>query len=586
MKNSMSQPEITLRKILRAKLLSCSPATPISEAASRMVEQKCSSILVEDQGQIVGIWTEQDALAVDLADPDVFRTPIAEAMSAPVKSIDIDTQIGVAALRFRDEKIRHLLVLDESGKHRGIVSQTDIVIHQGLDYYLTLRDVRSVFNQTFFKFPGSTPVRDVIREMQEKRLDAVIVENPGHAYGIVTERDVVRLIGDRKTAAVASEVASFPLILVAASSSLYHARKLFITSRIRHLGVTDDSGQLIGLLTFADILANIESEYVRRLQETLNEREEILAISDRHLRLAAAAFASTFEAIMITDANNVIESVNPAFTMMTGFNAHEVLGKPPSILASDRHGSQIYDAMREQLAANGHWQGEVWNKRPNGEIYVAWLNINVVTDSAANIGNYVAVFSDITNRKAAEERMRFLAHHDALTGLPNRTLLTDRLLRGIALAKRNNNKLAVIFLDLNDFKKINDTLGHHAGDQLLQIVAQRLSNCVRESDTVGRLGGDEFVVLVGAIDKHVDVLVVAEKIVASLAQPMTIEGRIVQVSTSIGISLYPDHGDHPELLLKNSDEAMYQAKADGPNNFHFFDFDAGNQPATAADDSE
>ena len=124
--------------------------------------------------------------------------------------------------------------------------------------------------------------------------------------------------------------------------------------------------------------------------------------------------------------------------------------------------------------------------------------------------------------------MRFLAHHDALTGLPNRTLLTDRLLRGIALAKRNNNKLAVIFLDLNDFKKINDTLGHHAGDQLLQIVAQRLSNCVRESDTVGRLGGDEFVVLVGAIDKHADVLVVAEKIVASLAQPMTIEGRMVQ----------------------------------------------------------
>lgn len=534
-----------------------------------MVDEQCSSILIEDEGRIAGIWTEQDALAVNLSDPETFRVPISQLMSFPVKTIDIDTTIGAAALRFRDEKIRHFLVLDQSGLRRGIVSQSDIVIHQGLDYYLMLRDVRSVFNQEFFRFPGLAPAHDVIREMQQKRLNAIIIENPENVYGILTERDVVRLISDSKPAATAGELASFPLITVQAGSSLYQARKQFLENRIRHLGVTDDGGQLIGLLAFSDILANIESEYVRQLQEALNERAEILAISNRHLRLAATAFESAFEAIMVTNSDNVIESVNPAFTMMTGFGAHEVIGKKPSILASGQHDRRFYQAMHDRLAATGHWQGEVWNKRRNGEIFVEWLTIKVVTNAAGTICNYVAVFSDITNRKAAEDRMRFLAHHDALTGLPNRALLTDRLVRAIAHAERNGKKLAVIFLDLNDFKKVNDTLGHHAGDQMLQIVAQRLTACVRAEDTVARLGGDEFIVVVEEIGSEEDVPVVAEKIVACLAQPMTVEGHEMQISTSVGICLYPDHGVQPDQLIMNADAAMYRAKAEGRNKFHF-----------------
>jgi diguanylate cyclase (GGDEF)-like protein/PAS domain S-box-containing protein len=307
------------------------------------------------------------------------------------------------------------------------------------------------------------------------------------------------------------------------------------------------------------------------LQDALNEREEILAISNRHLRLAATAFESTFEAIMVTNSDNVIESVNPAFTMMTGFSAHEVIGKNPSILASGQHDRRFYQAMHDRLAATGHWQGEVWNKRRNGEIFVEWLTINVVTNVAGTICNYVAVFSDITNRKAAEERMRFLAQHDALTGLPNRALLTDRLMRAIAHAERHGKKFAVIFLDLDDFKKVNDSLGHHAGDQMLQIVAQRLTGCVRAEDTVARLGGDEFIVLMEEIGSEENVPVVAGKIVACLAQPMTVEGREMQISTSVGISLYPDHGAQPHQLIKNADTAMYRAKAEGRNKFHFFD---------------
>ncbi len=567
----MNQPEVTLRNIVHANMLTCALDTPISEVASLMVSQQCSSILIEDGEHIVGIWTEQDALAVNLTDPDALCVPISRIMSSPVMAIDIDTPIGIAALRFRDEKIRHLLVTDRSGEPKGIVSQTDVVIQQGLDYYLTLREVASVYNQVLPKISGSLPAHLAIREMRQRQIDAIIVERHDNVYGILTERDVVRVISDCKMHATVGEVASFPLIIIPASSSLYQARKQFLKSRIRHLGVTDQNGQLVGLLAFSDILANIESEYVRQLQETLNERSEILAISNHHLRLAATAFANTFEAIMITNADNLIESVNPAFTMMTGFSAHEVLGKKPSILASGRHDSQFYQAMRDQLAKSGHWQGEVWNRRRNGEIYVEWLNINVVTNSCGEICNYVAVFSDITKRKAAEDRMHFLAHHDALTGLPNRALFTDRLIRGIAQSKRNDKNLSVIFLDLNDFKKVNDTLGHHAGDQMLKIVAQRLTTCVRASDTVARLGGDEFVVLLEEIGSRDDVCRIAEKIVESLSKEMTIEGYEIQIATSIGVSLYPEHGDHADLLLQNSDAAMYRAKALGANTFHFFD---------------
>lgn len=567
----MIQPEITVRKILRSNLLTCPPDTPISEVAQQMIMHQCSSILIEQDGQVIGIWTEQDALSVDFSDAGIFHRPISLVMSSPVKTIDIDTRIGFAALRFREEKIRHLLVLDQSGEHKGIVSQTDVVVYHGLDYYLTLREVKSVFDKMIIKFPSGTPAHKAIHEMQRKRLSAIIIENPDNEYGILTERDVVRLISDGKTLSTVGEFASFPLITVPTNSSLYQARKLFLDRNIRHLGVMDDNGRLVGMLAFSDILANIESEYIRQLQESFNEREEILAISNRHLRLAATAFHSTFEAIMVTDADNKIESVNPAFSMMTGFQAHEVIGKSPSILSSGRHGSGFYQTMHDQLATTGHWQGEVWNKRRNGEIFVEWLNINAVTNSVGEICNYVAVFSDITNRKAAEERMRFLAHHDALTSLPNRALLTDRLVQGIAHAQRHDKKLAVIFLDLVGFKKINDTLGHHAGDQILQIVAQRLSSCVRASDTVARLGGDEFVILIEEISCQEDVIMVAEKIIACLAQPMTVEGQEVRTSNSIGISLYPDHGTQPDLLLKNADTAMYHAKANGSNSFHIFD---------------
>ncbi|MCK9386892.1 MAG: diguanylate cyclase [Sulfuritalea sp.] len=563
--------ELTVKEIVHADILGCAPATPLADAARRMVENHCSSILIEADGKAVGIWTEQDALALDITDGTLGRSPISEFMSAPVKTLLVDTAIGEAALRFREEGVRHFLVVDAAGGHRGIISQSDIVINQGIEYFISLREVKSVFNRRHLTVPGATPTRDAIREMRQGGFDAIVVTHAERGYGMFTERDVVRLVSSSTAPAAIGELASYPLITLPANASLFYARKHFLQKQIRHLGVTGDAGELLGLVTFADILANIEHEYVHHLREALRESKSALEISHRHLRLAAKAFDSTFEGIVVTNADNIIESVNPAFTRITGYSAQEVIGKTPAILASGRHDGAFYREMHETLANTGFWQGEICNRRRNGEIYVEWLTINAVADHSGKITNYVAVFSDFTSRKAVEDQIRFLAQHDALTRLPNRTLLRERLLRAILHARRNNRKLAVFFLDLDDFKQVNDSFGHPAGDHLLKVVAQRLADCVRAEDTVARLGGDEFVVVLEEIASAEGVPAIVSKLIDTLSQPMVFEGHEMRVSASIGISLYPDDGEEPDILVRNADKAMYQAKEKGGSNaFHFF----------------
>ena len=565
----MTQTQVTLRSIICHPLLSCDLATPVAEAARRMAQAQCSSILVEDQGTIVGIWTERDALAVDLSASGSGQVPIYLTMSSPVKTISIDTSIGDAALHFRRDNVRHFLVLDEAGEHKGIVSQSDVVINQGVEYYIALRDVKSVFRRKLLMLPSTMLASKATLEMGRGGFDALVVEASDGGKGIFTERDAVRLIGSGLTSVTVGELATYPLVTIAQSSSLYQARKHFIEKNIRHLGVSDGDGQLLGLISFTDILANIESEYIRELEEALKDRNERLELSTQHLRLAAKVFESTFEGIFVTNADQIIESVNPAFSVITGYEAHEVIGKKPSILSSGRHDGAFFEAMHQALARVGHWQGEIWNRRRDGEIYVEWITVNAVKNDADEITNYVAIFSDITHRKAVEERLNFLAQHDALTRLPNRVLLEDRLLRAISRARRSSKRLAVIFLDLVDFKKVNDSVGHHAGDQLLQIVAQKLSSCVRSEDTVARLGGDEFVVVLEEISSDHNISQVVTKILDSLSQPVTVEGRQVSVGSSIGISFYPVDGRDADELIKNADAAMYKAKLQGVNTFCF-----------------
>ena len=284
---------------------------------------------------------------------------------------------------------------------------------------------------------------------------------------------------------------------------------------------------------------------------------------DDSLRLAETVFNSVNEAVLVTDRNNRIMAVNPSFTAITGFTAEEALGKNPSILSDGKTDPQTVKAMWAEIAATGRWQGEIMNRRKSGEFYVGWLSINSVRDAKGEVTNYVSVFVDISERKINEKRMQHLAHYDSLTDLPNRTLFTDRLRQALIKARRDNEMLALMFVDLDKFKAVNDTLGHYVGDLLLKEVAARLRNCLRESDTAARIGGDEFVVLLPGVQIEQDALNVAEKILESITAPCDLAGNDVKIGVSISIALYPLHGKNDEALLTNADAAMYQAKHGG-----------------------
>jgi len=295
--------------------------------------------------------------------------------------------------------------------------------------------------------------------------------------------------------------------------------------------------------------------------------------SEARQRLAATIFETANEGIVVTDAKANIISINPAFTEITGYSLEEVIGKNPRLLRSSRsgrHDAAFYQAMWESINITGHWQGEIWNRKKNGEVYPEWLSITTVRDKGGKVVQYTGLFTDITQRKEFEERLRFQAYYDPLTRLPNRMLLFDRLRQGIRQARRNQKKAALLFVDLDGFKNVNDTLGHHAGDAILKEAAGRLLASVRKTDTVARSGGDEFVVVLPDIVGGKDAAVAAEKIIASQAGPFLYEGQEAFVGASIGITMIPDDSEETSVLFKNADMAMYKAKAEGRNTYRFF----------------
>lgn len=287
-------------------------------------------------------------------------------------------------------------------------------------------------------------------------------------------------------------------------------------------------------------------------------------------QIAQSVFESTTEGIMVCDDQNRIVSVNPAFSTITQYPPAETLGRNPTFLASGHHDSSFYRDMYETLEQKDHWEGEITNRRRDGSIYVAWLKIAVIREVDRRICRYVALFSDITLKKRQEAQVWHQANYDALTDLPNRVLLNDRLQQAIAQAGRRNALAGLLYIDLDRFKPVNDTYGHQAGDELLRQVAKRIGNCIRDEDTVARIGGDEFLVLLPMLTQREAALRIAEKILDSLCQPFRLEQATVDIAACIGIALYPEHGLKAEILLEHGDAAMYRAKSEGRRTVRLF----------------
>ncbi|NVK18268.1 MAG: EAL domain-containing protein [Methylocystaceae bacterium] len=300
-------------------------------------------------------------------------------------------------------------------------------------------------------------------------------------------------------------------------------------------------------------------------------------LAEKRLRLAAKVFDSAVEAIMITDDKGDIVDVNTAFTDITGYAREEVIGQNPRMMKSGRHSTEFYQEMWQELMQNGLWRGEIWDRRKNGEEFPKMLSISASRADSGRIANYVAVFSDITGKKQNEEKLEQLAHFDPLTGLPNRVLFQDRLYTSLARSKRDKEHLAVLFVDLDRFKQVNDSLGHRVGDLLLKEVSKRLQTSVREIDTVARLSGDEFTVILTDLTSDEDIEMVATRIVKSVGAPYFFEGHELFISASVGIAIYPTDGDNSADLLRNADVAMYHAKEKGRNNYQFFNVTMNDQ---------
>lgn len=288
------------------------------------------------------------------------------------------------------------------------------------------------------------------------------------------------------------------------------------------------------------------------------------------MQTAALVYEHSDQAIMVTDANNLIIAINPGFTQLTGYEADEVIGKNPNFASSGRHDADFYRLMWHSLNTNHSWQGEIWNKKKNGEEIAEWITMNAIIDSDGKPSRYVAIFSDITQQNRQREKHWQQANFDALTGLPNRRLMLDRLETELRKAHRSHRMVALLFIDLDHFKEVNDRLGHAMGDVLLKETAKRLTDCVRETDTVARMGGDEFIITMGdfASTQHVDQ--VAQSVLDSLSRPFDLGEQQGRVTGSIGIAIYPGDAQNSQHLIECADQAMYDAKRGGKNRYCYY----------------
>lgn len=329
-----------------------------------------------------------------------------------------------------------------------------------------------------------------------------------------------------------------------------------------HLGVGlfADQFQSYGLTNFC-FSALLQSQVGLSLAILADERRRALLQTHLH----AKVFSHTSDAVVIINHQDYIVSVNPAFCRITGYAASEVVGHKPLFYSAGHRNSAFYADMWNTIRQTGSWSGEVWNRRKSGELFLEQLAVQTVLDDDGQVTNRIGIFADITESRAAQEAIEHQAQHDFLTKLPNRLLFTDRFSQQLASARRNRAKFAVLYLDLDNFKAVNDTLGHAVGDQLLISMAQRLTDLVREIDTVCRLGGDEFVVLMSEVQHRSDVIALADKMIDVLAQPYHLGSHRLRVTASLGLAVYPHHGGDLDTLLHAADQALYQAKNDGKN---------------------
>ncbi|MFY8274040.1 EAL domain-containing protein [Pseudoalteromonas sp. SSDWG2] len=568
----LSTRDFKVKDASTSPLYFCAADDTVLNVVAFMRKHKASAIALCEQEQVVGVWTESDCIKMQSQQRGYENQPISRFMSSPVHTISENEKLSDAALKCVNLKIRHLIVVDVHNQPVRLLSLANIVDSQGLEHYLHLKLIGDHYDSDVPRVRGDSSVTFVAKQMATSNTHAVLVEHDGK-LGIITAADVLDMLLENDEQQACWAFASKELVTVTNRDTLLCAYQKLHHHRIRHLVVVDSTStgdKELGVLTLKHINTEIESAYLSELRAVLAERDSALQASQKDLYLANKIIAASLDGIMITDQNGVILQVNPAFTRLTGYTSKEVVGNTPRILSSGKHDDDYYKRMWQTIKRHGVWQGEICNRRKDGDTYLEWLTIIEIKEKGEDNVVYAGIFSDITERKASERKIAKLAYFDDLTGLPNRRLFKDRLSVAMAHSQRQQQKLAVMFIDLDHFKGVNDSLGHSIGDELLKQAAQRLQHCARSGDTLARLGGDEFTLLLNEVDSLDEVIQCAEQVLSQFNASFALAQRSINVTTSIGIAMYPDDGSSIEELLKHADVAMYRSKDLGRNSYQLY----------------
>jgi len=563
-------PAIKVAAICQAEIVSIELGAPLSQAVALMARHHIGSVLVEDATRPVGLLTRSRAMQLVLQQ-SADSTLIEAGMLAPVLQVDANLSVDELGLEFISQSAGHAVVVGVAGQWVGIVSQSDIVNSQGLEHDLFLKSLEEITNFNVLRLSPDCSLRRAIERLRSVNYTAMLVGDDAQGWQIMTETDVIRLLAETVDLDQPLANLSLPgLISVDSRLSLYNVRRYFREHNCRHIGVEDHSGTVIGLASYGDILRSVELDYIYRLRELLHDKSRALQQSQHNLRLIERVINASREGIVITDGNGNIQSVNPAFTAITGYEAWEALGRNPSMLSSGRHDRQFYRQLWQTLERDGRWQGEIWNRRKDGSVYPEWLSITAIENDEGKITQYAAIFHDLTEAKRSEARMQQLSWFDSVTGLANRRLFHDRLQMALGFAREQQRSLALLALDLDMFKQINDRFGHSGGDQVLKQIAERIESALQDCGTAARPSGDEFYIMLTELKDETCITACLDRISRALSLPILIDDREVRVRGSMGVAVFPADANEPGELVRAAEVALQHSKERGRNNICFF----------------
>jgi len=566
--------KILIKNIATSEVISIKLGAKLSEAVSLMDKKRISCIPVEQGGKPAGIIAENDLVRLASGNAAFRDLSVEEAMTSPVATATGDMDIFEAFYLLSASGMRHLVLVDEENNIAGILTQSDIVKWLAVQFG-GIRDISVVMNRTMVRIRPSDNMQTVMRLMAEKRISCLVVGEKDRLCGIVTERDVTGfLAGGADPAAIAvDKIMSSPVMTVDEKMPIHEVVRLMDYRKIRRFVVVNDKGEITGLATQTDIVNGILSgKYIESLREILQEKEEALKSLEITLLQKSAdlyiseqkyksIFENSMDGIYIIALDGRILDINRAGAEMFGLSRSAIEGRNITGFYKDPSARRRFLEAIDKKHYVKDYPIDFVGK--DGQTIHALVTTIAQRDVLGNILSLEGIIRNVTEHKKRDEIIRHMAFHDHLTGLPNRQTFTDRLAAELAHSRRNKTKGAVMFLDLDHFKPINDTFGHDIGDELLKNVAYRLTHCLREADTVARMGGDEFTILLPRITSENDYLTIAEKTLRALRTPFAIEEHELKVSSSIGVSLFPRDGGDPETLIKKADDAMYLAKHGG-----------------------